>query len=173
MANLINKPFIRRSAKKYLEERYKEIADSQEGNGIKSVGVLFDLKYINQLEVLESIRKDLGLKINEWHILGFGKNEATKYSIPCCDGRNIGWNGTIDCGNFKEFEGRNFDLLLNLFETIPLGLELMSARVNARRRIGIGDAKKELNHIIIDTSATNLDVFKRELIKYLKVLGEL
>ena len=124
---------------------------------------------------IQSLRKLLGLPPNAIHIIGFKRQKDNDglFSIPVVNGTQLGWNGTIENGDFQELADRNYDLLLNYYVDDSLLLKLMSARIKARIRVGFAKADEQLNDLLFDCQLNDFKTFASELKKYLGILKEI
>ena len=95
------------------------------------------------------------------------------FSVPFCTDKDLGWNGSIENGDFSEFAGREYDVLINYFTEDRLLLKLMSTKVNARIRVGFKAADIEMNDLIFNCEMNEFNLFKSELEKYLRILKEI
>ena len=115
---------------------------------------------------------------NQW--AGIADNPETftfaahsPFGIQFCTDKDLGWNGTIENGFVSEFVDREYDVLINYYTDDKLVLKILTARTNARIKVGFPSVDAKLNDLIFDTPIKNFDVFKTELKKYLKVLNEI
>ena len=65
------------------------------------------------------------------------------------------------------------DLLINYYNKDVLGLALLSAKSSAKFKVGLGNVNPQLNDLIIGCDITDINTFKTEMVKYLKVLNKL
>ena len=126
-------------------------------------------------EVFQSLRQDMGLKPNAVHVMGYkrGNDKNGMFSVPFCTDKDLGWNGSIENGDFSEFSGREYDVLINYYLEDRLLLKLMSTKVSARIRAGLNGADNAMNDLIFDCQLSDFNTFSKELKKYLKILKEL
>ena len=72
-----------------------------------------------------------------------------------------------------DFVNTKFDLLINLYQSNALALQVVSAATQAEFKVGLYDANQDLNDLIIETKLDDKTLFKTELIKYLNILNKL
>lgn len=171
----IQDKFKAKSGYKYLEDELKKTRPVTEKKGVSSIACIVDMDKFGNAEVFQSLRQQMGLKPNAVHVMGYkrGQDKHGMFSIPFCTDKDLGWNGSIENGDFSEFSGREYDVLINYFIEDRLVLKLMSTKVNARIRVGLKEADSEMNDLIFDCKLNDFNTFKGELEKYLRILNEL
>lgn len=171
----IQDKFKAKSGQKYLEDELKKPRDIREKKGVSSIACIVDMDKFTDAEVFQSIRQELELKPNAVHVMGYkrGQDKHGMFSIPFCTDKDLGWNGTIENGDFSEFSGRDYDVLVNYYLEDRLVLKLMSTKINARIRVGLKGGDNAMNDLIFDCQLNDFKTFRSELKKYLKILNEL
>lgn len=172
---VIQDRFKVKSGQKYLEDELKKPRQASDKKGISSVACIVDMDAFAGVEVFQSLRKKLQLNPNALHIMGYkrGHDKNGMFSVPFCIDKDLGWNGSIENGDFAEFSGRQYDVLINYFEEDRLVLKLMSAKTNARIKVGLKGADKAINDLIFDCQLNDFETFLKELKKYLRILNEI
>lgn len=167
--------FKAKSGQKFLEDELKKIRPKTDKKGVSSVACIVDMDKFSDAEVFQSLQRQMGLKPNAVHVMGYkrGQDKHSMFSIPFCTDKDLGWNGSIENGDFSEFSGREYDVLINYFIDDRLVLKLMSTKINARIRVGLKGADNAMNDLIFDCRLNDFNTFKKELEKYLKILNEL
>lgn len=171
----IQDKFKIKSGQKYLEDELNKSKSFSDKKGISSIACIVDMDAYNNAEIFHDLTKQMKLKPNAIHVIGYKKSEdkAGMFSIPFVTEKDLGWNGSIENGNFSEFSGRNYDVLINYYTADKLVLKLMSVKTNARLRVGLIDADDEMNDLIFDCKMGDIKTFQAELSKYLKILKEI
>lgn len=165
-----------KSGLKYLEDELNKAKPvSNRNTGVTSIGCVVDMDKFPEPEAFNTLINDFSLQPNGVKIIGYKKDqtEHSPFGIQFCTDKDLGWNGTIENGFVSEFIDREYDVLLNYYTDDKLVLKLLTARTNARIKVGFPSVDVKLNDLIIDTPIKNFDVFKTELKKYLKVLNEI
>lgn len=171
----IQDKFKVKSGQKYLEDELNRTKPFSEKKGISNIACIVDMDAFGNAQVFQGLIKALGLKPNAVNIIGFKKSEdkAGMFSIPFVIEKDLGWNGSIENGDFSEFSGRNYDLLINYYTANRLVPKLMSVKINARLRVGLIDGDDALNDLIFNCKLGDMNTFQAELKKYLKILKEI
>ncbi len=172
----IQDKFKVKSGLKYLEDELaKSKPLSNRKPGVSSIGCIVDMDKFPDPEAFNKLITDFSLQPNGVKIIGYKKDEAahSPFGIQFCTDKDLGWNGTIENGFVSEFVDREYDVLINYYTDDKLVLNLLTARTNARIKVGFPSVDTKLNDLIFDTAVSNFDVFRAELKKYLKVLNEL
>jgi hypothetical protein len=165
-----------KSGLKYLEDELsKPKPISNRKNGVNSIGCIVDMDKFPDPEAFNKLIGDFKLQPNGVKIIGYKKDESahSPFGVQFCTDKDLGWNGTIENGFVSEFVDREYDVLINYYTEDKLVLNLLTARTNARIKVGFPSVDSKLNDLIFETPINNFDVFKNELKKYLKVLNEI
>ncbi|WP_350292063.1 hypothetical protein [uncultured Croceitalea sp.] len=173
---VIQDKFKVKSGLKYLEDELgKSKPLSNRKPGVSSIGCIVDMDKFPDPEVFNKLITDFSLQPNGVKIIGYKKDEAahSPFGIQFFTDKDLGWNGTIENGFVSEFVDREYDVLINYYTDDKLVLKLLTARTNARIKVGFPAVDAKLNDLIFDTPIQNFEVFKTELKKYLKVLNEI
>lgn len=168
----IQDKFKAKSGKKYLEDELNKPKAFSDNKEVSSIACIVDMDAFPNAEQFQALRKQLNLKPNAVQIIGFKKSEdkGGMFSIPVVTEKDMGWNGSIENGDFSEFSGRSYDVLINYYTSDRLVLKLMSVKVKAALRVGLMDADSALNDLIFDCKLGDFKTFQAELNKYLKIL---
>ena len=144
-------------------------------NVIKSVGIIFDETYFHEREALVAELVNNGIEENNIQILAFRDKikKSETFDYPVFSHRDISWTATIDKREIKDFVAKDFDLLINYYDTEKAVLLLVSHLSKASFKVGFSSVDKRLNHFMITTTAENYKVFADELFKYLKILNKI
>ncbi|XLS30896.1 DUF6913 domain-containing protein [Flavobacteriaceae bacterium M23B6Z8] len=164
-----------KAAVKILKKALKAAENDRQQKGfdkIKSVGFIVNFDEFNHTEVFQELAKEIGLKENEYKIIGFSERglTGTGFNIPVFSDKDLGWNGQIKNPDIEEFLSRDYDMLINYYKYAPIILKLVSAKTKSVMKIGLLDENQELNHITFGVSPDSFSKFKEELIKYLRIL---
>jgi len=171
----IQDKFKAKSGYKYLEDESKKERPVTHKKGISNIACIVDMDKFGDANAFQSLRQQMGLQPNAVHVMGYkrGQDKHGMFSIPFCTDKDLGWNGSIENGDFSEFSGREYDILINYFTDDRLVLKLMSTKINARIKVGLKDADKNMNDLIFDCKLSDYSTFTSELEKYLKILKEI
>jgi hypothetical protein len=144
-------------------------------NKIKTVGILFDETYFYEREALVAELIQNGIDEKDIQVLVFKdkikKNEVFDY--PVFSRKDFSWTAAIDKPQVKDFIAKDFDLLINYYDTEKAPLLLVSHLSKAGFKVGFAAVDKRLHHFMINTHAENYKVFMDELFKYLRILNKI
>ncbi len=79
---------------------------------------------------------------------------------------DISFSGNVTNSIFNN----NYDLLLNLYQKNSVSMKLLSLNVRNNFSIGFTPVDIELNDIVFDFDIQDIKLFRKELIKYLKII---
>ena len=132
-----------------------------------SVGLLIDSKFDLNDSFIQNLAMNLELSKDRFDIAVFKKNNFKNFNVNLISIEDLGLFGKLPLG-INKFLNRRFDLLFNLHYNNPL-LSLLSLLSKSNFRIGLIQADKRLNDLIINLSPENLK-FIDESIKYLNII---
>ena len=138
---------------------------------IRKVGFIIDSELdIDYLDIV-ILAENIGLKEKDIKVVSYSK---TSFNDPFYKMRvsndSISFFGNINSADANEFISYNYDLLINYFGNNKI-LSLISAKSNAKFRVGFDSSNQKLNDIIFKDIYNNFEKFSNQLVKYLKILN--
>lgn len=171
--------FLKRFKKKSNLNFINKVLNSREvsinSNKIESIGVILNLDEFNEREKLLLFFRSLGIRENKVKFITFISDEKNKlnswdlYFNP----KDFGWKGKINNVELQEFINTKFDALISYYKKDNIEMNTVTALSNANFKIGISNKDERLNDFIIDVEPNQFNIFKYELVKYLKVLNKI
>jgi len=171
----IKDKFKYKSALKFLKkELEKPSTNVNRSQGITSIGCIVDLDSFDDANVFFNLVEEFSLRPNSVKIIGYKSyyDKNSPYATPVFSDKDLGWNGDIENSYALEFLSREYDLLINYYNTENLLMQLMSIKTKARMKVGFEQVDNKLNDLIIKASIKDFKTFRKELQKYLIVLNE-
>ena len=172
----IKDKFKHKSATKFLKEALSKTPQMvNRSGGITSIGCVVDLDNFEKPELFFEFVDEYKLRPNAVKIIGYKSyyDKNSPYSTPVFSDKDLGWKGEIENSYALEFLSRDYDLLVNYYNTDNLLLQLMTVKTNARIKVGFMEVDQKLNDLIIGVPLKEFKTFKLELKKYLRVLNEI
>ena len=154
--------FLRLRLRKELKNSNRKIKIVQKKK--LSVGLLIDSKFDLNDSFIQKLAMNLELSKERFDITVYNKNNFKTFNVNLISIEDVGLFGKLPLG-INKFLNRRFDLLFNLHYNNPL-LSLLSSLSKSNFRIGLIQADKRLNDLIINLSPENLK-FIDESVKYL------
>ncbi len=157
------------SAKKYIENSIYDHRPKAVRQ-IDKLGVILDEEVLNKIayDQLKKAFSSLGKKVEI--ILFSDKAEEGVLSFKRSD---LGWKGVFKPESAAaKFQQEQFDVLVNYFETPQPELILLGVSTSAKIKVGFSQQDKKLNDLQINVSATEVDLFIKELKKYLAIINQ-
>ena len=154
-----------------LNSRNKEFRSGK----IKTVGVIFDYNSFQNYDFFKLMFTDLGLGINGIRFISLidsEKNNPNSWDAFYSK-ENFDWFGHCKNVEVNEFVNVNFDLLLSYYRPNSYELNIVTALSKANFKVGLSTEDDRLHDLILDINPKEIDVFKIELVKYLKTLNKL
>ena len=132
-----------------------------------SVGLIIDTKFDLNDSFIQKLAMKLELSKDRFHIMVFNKNNFKNFNTNCISIDDVGLFGKLPL-SINKFLNKRFDLLFNFHYNNSL-LSLMSFLSKANFRIGLIQADKRLNDLIINMNPEN-PAFIDESVKYLNII---
>ncbi|AXT20558.1 hypothetical protein D7030_05385 [Flavobacteriaceae bacterium AU392] len=172
--------FLKRFKEKSNLKFINKVLDSREvlinNKPIESIGVIFNFNEFHDKEAFKSFFKDIEVKENHIKTITFISDEKSAIVNSwdsCFSSKDFGWNGKINNVELEQFINTKYDALISYYNEDNLELNLVSAASKANFKIGISNNNLRLNDFIIDVKSKDIEIFKTEVIKYLKVLNKI
>jgi hypothetical protein len=169
------KRFKKKSNQKYINNILNNRKVSVNDRPIKSVGVIFNYDEFKNYDQIRSLFKSIGINENRIKFLTFITDEKSRpnswdaYFYP----ENFGWKAKIGGPDLVDFVNEPFDALISYYHADNLELNMATALSKANFKIGISKKDERLYDFIINIQPDQINVFKNELIKYLKVFNKI
>lgn len=165
----------RRSLRKLTERNLANRDLSQVNAKMKTLGFLVDERLFQEFDVLEDFALELKLIPKDVKIFSFievkRKLPSLRHNQVQC--KDFNWKGEMHNQNASEFLERDFDVLVGYYEGRNEFLDALISQSKAKFKVGFAGADERLYDLIIGVKANDIDGFKVELKKYLKILGKL
>ena len=140
---------------------------------IHTVGILIDESYIQNISKIKQSLQANNIKETDIKFLVRTSQNNLKNieSYPAYNVSSISWTGALQSEDLKNFIDFDFDLLINYYDQRKAALLLVSSLSKANFKVGFSAIDKRINHLIIDSTAAEYEIFEKELFKYLKILN--
>jgi len=165
----------RKSNQKYMNNILNGRKASVDDRPIKSVGVIFNQEEFKNYDQIRSLFKGIGINENRVKFITFIDDEKSRpngwdaYFYP----ENFGWKGKIEGADLVDFVNEPFDALISYYQSDDLELNMVTTMSKANFKIGISNKDERLYDFIINMQPNQINIFKNELIKYLKVFNKI
>lgn len=165
--------------KKYLRKQInKNLASRDLSNlntSLKTIGFLVDEDVFQDFEKLKSFSEELGLQSKDVVVFTFMnvKKKLPSLRQNMINNKNFTWKGEIKSQNAIEFLEIPFDILVGYYQEENLFMNTMMTLSKSKFKVGFPRVDNRVFDLIIDVDPMKVDSFKRELVKYLRVLGKL
>tara|TARA_B100001057_G_scaffold74936_1_gene69551 strand:- start:12022 stop:12543 length:522 start_codon:yes stop_codon:yes gene_type:complete len=137
---------------------------------INSIGCIVDTNLDLDYSDLLDLATEIGLKEKDIKIISYSNSI---YNDPFCKMRisdkSVNFCGNLRSADAEEFISSNYDILVNYFGENKI-LTLLSAKTNAKFRVGFDCSNENINDIIFTDIFDNFVKFKKQLIKYLSYI---
>jgi len=114
------------------------------------------------------------IKLDETHfnILTFKEKKSSynEFRGTVLFQNEINWQGKIISKDANEFINQRYDLLIDYTQADSLQKQLIVALINAHFKVGYSDKKDSLYNFMISINPTEIKLFNKEMVRYLKIL---
>jgi len=171
MFKVIQKKRIQKKIEMYLKNR--DISNLNDS--VVTMGYLVDEDLFQDFEKLISVSKEMGLKDKDVKIFTFMnvKKKLPSLRQNQINNKEFSWKGIIQNQNANEFLDFPFDILVGFYKGENDYLDLMMTKSKAKFKVGFKGNDSRISDLIIDVDPLKTNDFKRELIKYLRVLNKI
>jgi hypothetical protein len=163
--------FVKKALKKGVNKLENVVGSSE----IKTVGLLIDISYFSEIELIVKNITAYGIGEKNIKILAYkDKIGESKFAPQPTFGYEIlNWKGEITDSKIVDFTTEKFDLLISCYELEKAILLKITNDSIAKFKVGFTTIDKRFNHLTINTALSNQDVFIEELFRYLKKLKKI
>ncbi|WP_299224317.1 hypothetical protein [uncultured Psychroserpens sp.] len=172
---MILKAFKANSNQKYINKLLNTRQVTVSNKKMKTVGIILNMDEFSDFDVFRSYFKALGILPAKVKIIAFV--DDVKDANPLWDTyfnpKDFGWKGKINNTDLQIFIDTEFDVLISFYTEERLELNLITAASKANFKVGLTQDDKRMYDLMIDVNTKQVDLFKKELTKYLTVLNKL
>ena len=167
--------FKNRSNRKFIKRAIDSRSISVDNKKIQSVGVILNIGEFKDYDKIINILKGYGVSENKIKFIAFLSDMDTKLNHwdSYFESKDFGWNGVIRNLDLQEFIDTDFDALISYYKKDNLELNYATACSKAKFKIGLSNYDQNLNDFIIDINPNFIDIFGKELKKYLTGLKKI
>jgi hypothetical protein len=167
--------FKDRSNKKFINKVLENRSSSVNNNKIQTVGIILNIGEFKDYDKLRDIFQNYGIKENKIKFIAYVSENDMKLNHwdSYFESKDFGWHGSINNLDLKDFIEMKFDALISYYKKDNLELNYATACSNANFKIGLSNKNQNLNDIIIDINPNFIDIFGKELKKYLDGLNKI
>ncbi len=171
MLKKIQLRFLRKKIEKNLDNRDL----SKLNEPLRTLGFLVNEDYFKDFERLYLLSKELGLQRKDVRLFTFME---VKKKLPSLrqnqiNNKHFTWRGEIKNQNANEFLEMPFDVLIGYYKGKNEYMDLMMSVSKAKFKVGFSLTDERLSDLLIDVNPLNVEKFRHELIKYLRVLKKI
>ena len=166
--------YVKEPYKRFLENKIRENFDFTEKR-LQHVGIILNIGEFKDYDKLRDIFKNYGINENKIKFIAFLSENDTKLNHwdSYFESKDFGWNGLINNLDLQEFIEMEFDALISYYKKDNIELNYATACSRANFKIGLSNHNQNLNDIIIDINPNFIDIFGKELEKYLTGLNKI
>ena len=169
------KGFKEKSNKKIINNLLNSREVNVDGSKVEHLGVLLHVNEFSDFETFRKLAESINVLPNKLKIVAYSSNEKElpNFWETCFTEKDFGWKGTINNVELQTFTETKFDALISYYAEDLIELKLITAKSQAKFKIGILQSDERLNDLIIKTGINEFDLFSKELKKYLNIFNKL
>jgi len=167
--------FKDRSNRKFIKRALENRLSSVNKKKIQTVGIILSIGEFKDYDKLRRIFQGYGVNENKIKFIAYLSERDTKLNHwdSYFESKDFGWNGVIKNLDLQEFIETDFDALISYYKKDNLELNYATACSKANFKIGLSNYDQNLNDFIIDINPNFIDIFGKELEKYLTGLKKI
>ncbi|WP_290625575.1 hypothetical protein [Altibacter sp.] len=169
------KKLKQRSLQKLTEKNLKDRDLSQMNAPLTRLGFLVDESEFQEFDVLYDFASALGIQRKDVKVFSFLESKRKLPSLRHNQvyNKDFTWKGELHNQNAQEFLDVPFDVLIGYYKGSNEFLDLMVSASKAKFKVGVIHADPRLYDLIIAIPPENVNGFRDELKKYLKILNKI
>lgn len=140
---------------------------------INKIGVIIDETFFNDTEPFLALLNNISQTQLEINVLVYSDKKVDKTILNTLQYKYIGGSGKINHEYTNIFLNQNFDMLIGYYDLHKPIFKLLSLQSKANFKVGINKINKKINHLVIQNTMKDYEVFVAELTKYLKILNKI
>lgn len=168
----IQQYYIDKKIKNALKKSTKTKAN-RSLSSIDRIALFVDEESLFDQKEFRNLQKLIGLDNTHFNILTF-KSKKTSYNEfrgAIVIQNDINWQGKITSKDVLEFLNRDYDLLIDYTQAENQMKQLIISEIKASFKVGYKDNKDELYDFMISVNPSEVALFTKEMIYYLKILN--
>jgi len=139
---------------------------------IQKMGVILDGSLLEAGLKIAALEKELAAIAKNYQLIIFSETEIDNH--PTYQKKDLGWRGkfksTTEAASFQQ---EKFDILVNYFNVEKPELSILGASTSSKMKIGFSTSEKNrLNDLSIQVDPLKIEVFTKELKKYLAIINQ-
>lgn len=139
---------------------------------ILSVAIFVDEQSAFDEKKFRELQEIINLDETHFSILTFKEKKTSfnEFRGTVLFKNEVSWQGRITPKDVKSFIKKPYDLLIDYTHADSLMRQLVVAKIVAKMKVGYSEKKKKFYDLLISVSPKEIDLFNKELVRYLKIL---
>ena len=139
---------------------------------ILRVAIFVDEQSTFNEEKFRELQEIIDLDETHFSILTFKEKKASynEFRGTVLFSNEINWQGKITSKDVRSYIKKPYDLLIDYTQEDSLTRQLVIAQIVAKMKVGFSEKKKLFYDLLISVSPKEIDLFNKELVRYLKIL---
>ena len=165
----------RRALRKHIERNLGKRDRSEVNAPMKTLGFVVDERLLQDFEKLYDLAGYFHIHPNDISVFSFLEVKKKQPSLRQnqVNNKHFTWKGDLHNQNAEEFLNRSFDVLVGFYAEENVYMDLLVSESEAKFKVGFSGADDRLFDLVLGMSPNDFNEFKKELKKYLEVLGKI
>ena len=168
--------FKRKSAQFFFNKQLVKLLGNSEkhaSNKVKSILVFLD-EILEKEPMQQRLIKSLGVSESQLKFVVF-QTKIPKKQIceDCFSPKDFGWSGKVKSESLNIILTKKYDLLINYSKVENIYSNLLILQSKAAFKVGFSHFDNRLYDLMIEGENINIDLFNKELKKYLEILNKI
>lgn len=145
-------------------------------DNINSIGIIVNEGSNFNFEMLKELQRQVELKSENFNVLTCKKESNENYNefrgVSFYE-KQFNWSGVLKSKQVNEFLDKSFDMLIDYTNVDTVYKKYLIAKSKAKFKVGLANVDDRLYDFMIVVKNENIEIFNKELVKYLKIFRKL
>ncbi len=172
-----NNTFKKRQVNRKIERLLKSKSNNtslQISKNVKSVGIIVDRNSNFDFEKLKHLQREIASGSENFSVLTYKKNKDNynEFRGVTITEKDFSWTGKLLVKDSILFLDKPFDMLIDYTKSNFIFKKYLIARSKAKFKVGFANVDDKMYDLMFDVES-DIEIFNKELVKYLKILKKI
>jgi len=156
-------------------EKKQDNKSLQFSDNVKTVGIIVNQGSGFNFEMLKELQSQIATGSENFYVLtckGSGDSDEgyNEFRGAIFYEKQFNWNGVLQSKQVVSFLENQFDMLIDYTNADTVFKKYLVAKSNAKFKVGLANIDNRLYDFMIALNTSDIKLFNKELVKYLKIL---
>lgn len=162
--------FKKKTLKKAINKATLKGLESNYDFTLKTIGILIEKSEVSKVDELIQALRQNGVSANEIHVLVYtGLTKPKQMIDPSFSMKDFSLIGDVQNQEVKKFIGQPFDVLINFYAKDIVPLLWVSAKSQAKFKVGIATVTPKINHFSLAMQELHAAQYVKHLVNYITI----